>query len=204
MRRLFFCLVILFAVPLCGVLRAQENTRLRTLPVEIPHFSFMGITIDGGPLPFVEAMKEKGFDFVDKRGNTFILTGTFSGVPNCAIGVNVMEDFVWKVTVSFPTQMSWPTIKAQYEKYKKSYTEKYETKPQSVEKLSPRFREGTGQEHWGFEDESSQWQSTFDVPNGFIILAVKYNRTQSNLFLVVDYVDKINYLIKEQIDMEDL
>ena len=204
MKRLLICLAILVAVPLCSELRAQETTRLRTLPVEIPHFSFMGIDIDGGPLPFVEALKEKGFEFVNKQGNIFILTGTFSGVQGCAVGVNVKDDFVWKVSVSFPTQMSWPAMKAQYEKYKKNYSEKYDTKPQSTEKLSPRFREGTGQEHWGFEDESSQWQSTFDVPNGFIILAVKYNRTQSNLYLVVDYVDKINYLIKEQIDMEDI
>ena len=204
MKRFLICLAILVAVPLCSELRAQETTRLRTLPVEIPHFSFMGIDIDGGPLPFVEALKEKGFDFVNKQGNIFILTGTFSGVQGCAVGVNVKDDFVWKVSVSFPTQMSWPAMKAQYEKYKKNYAEKYDTKPQSTEKLSSRFREGTGQEHWGFEDESSQWQSTFDVPNGFIILAVKYNRAQSNLYLVVDYVDKINYLIKEQIDMEDI
>lgn len=204
MKRFLICLAIFVAVPLCSELRAQETTRLRTLPVEIPHFSFMGIDIDGGPLPFVEALKEKGFDFVNKQGNIFILTGTFSGVQGCAVGVNVKDDFVWKVSVSFPTQMSWPAMKAQYEKYKNNYAEKYDTKPQSTEKLSSRFREGTGQEHWGFEDESSQWQSTFDVPNGFIILAVKYNRTQSNLYLVVDYVDKINYLIKEQIDMEDI
>ena len=121
MKRLLICLAILVAVPLCSELRAQETTRLRTLPVEIPHFSFMGIDIDGGPLPFVEALKEKGFEFVNKQGNIFILTGTFSGVQGCAVGVNVKDDFVWKVSVSFPTQMSWPAMKAQYEKYKKNY-----------------------------------------------------------------------------------
>lgn len=204
MKKFLFSLIFLLAVPLCWTVSAQETGRPRTLPFEIPHFSFMGLPIDGGPLPYVESLKEKGFTFVNKTGNIFILTGTFAGVSDCAIGVNVKDDFIWKVSVSFPTQMSWPTIKAQYEKFKRNYAEKYETKPQSVERLSPRFREGTGQEHWGFEDESSQWQSTFDVPNGFIILAVRYNRTQSNLYLVVDYVDKVNYLMKEQIDFEDI
>lgn len=202
MRRSIIALAA--ALALCGAALAQNDGRPRTLPAEITHFSFMGVPIDGSPLPFIEEMKGKGFNYVDKKGNVFILTGTFAGVPDCGLGVNVKENFVWKVSVSFPTQMSWPAVKAQYEKFKGSYAEKYGAAPECSEKLSSRYREGTGQEHWGFEDESSRWQSVFDVPDGFIILAVRYNRSQSNLFLVVDYVDKINYLMKEQIDLEDI
>lgn len=194
-------LAVLFSLTLC---RAQDEERVRTLPQEIPHLQFMGTPIDGSPLPFIETLKDRGFSFIEQKGSVFILTGTFSGVPGCALGVNTKENFIWKVSVSFPTQPSWSAVKARYEKYKNSYIEKYQVKPESVEKLSPRFREGTGQEHWGFEDESSQWQSTFNVPDGFIILAIKYNRSQSNMFLVVEYVDKVNFLMKEQIDMEDI
>ena len=183
---------------------AQDDGQFRTLPAEIPHLAFMGVPIDGSPLPMVEALKGKGFSFVEKTGAVFIMTGSFSGVPDCAVGISTKENFVWKVSVSFPTQQSWSAVKARYEKYKASYMEKYQVKPESYEKLSPRFREGTGQEHWGFEDESSQWRSVFNIPDGFITISIKYNRPQSNMFFVVEYVDKVNYLMKEQIDMEDI
>lgn len=186
----------------CAGVRAQDT--VRTLPAEIPHLQFMGFPIDGSPLPLIEGLKEKGFTFIEKKGNVFIMTGTFSGVQGCALGVNTKDSFVWKVSVSFPTQPSWSAVKARYEKYKSSYQEKYGMKPESVEKLSSRFREGTGQEHWGFEDESSQWQSVFYLADGFITLSVKYNRAVSNMYLVVEYVDKVNFLMKEQIDMEDI
>ena len=186
----------------CTFLRAQET--VRTLPAEIPHLQFMGFAIDGSPLPFIEGLKDRGFTFIERKGGVFILSGMFSGVPGCAVGVNTKDNFVWKVSISFPTQPSWSAVKARYEKYKASYQEKYQVRPESVEKLSSRFREGTGQEHWGFEDESSQWQSVFHLPDGFINLCIKYNRSVSNMYLVVEYVDKVNFLMKEQIDMEDL
>lgn len=187
-----------------SLLGAQEQVKERTLPEEIPHLAFMGISIDGSPLPFIEKLKDKGFTYIERKGNVFILTGTFSGVPDCAVGLNVKENFVWRVSVSFPTQQSWSAVKARYDKYKQSYMTKYEVTPEVTEKLSPRFREGSGQEHWGFEDESSQWKSVFSVPDGYITLQIKYNRSQSNMYLVVEYVDKVNYLMKEQIDMEDI
>ena len=187
-----------------SLLGAQEQVKERTLPEDIPHLAFMGIPIDGSPLPVIERLKDKGFTYIERKGNVFILTGTFSGVPDCAVGVNVKENFVWRGSVSFPTQQSWSAVKARYEKYKQSYMAKYEAKPEVTEKLSPRFREGSGQEHWGFEDESSVWKSVFSVPDGYITLQIKYNRSQSNMYLVVEYVDKVNYLMKEQIDMEDI
>ena len=101
-------------------------------------------------------------------------------------------------------QPSWNSVKEMYNKFKNSYIDKYNTRPECTEKLSQRFREGTGQEQWGFEDDSSRWQSVFSLPEGFITLAIKYNRQQSNLYLVVDYVDRVNFLMKEAIDMEDI
>jgi hypothetical protein len=176
----------------------------RMLPEDVPHLKFMGIPVDGSPLPMLDKLQGKGFTYVDKKGGVFILTGTFSGVENCAVGLTTKENFVWKVSVSFPSQLSWNAVKAQYEKYKNSYIDKYQIRPEVTEKLSSRFREGTGQEHWGFEDQASTWQSVFYLPEGFITLAIMFNRQQSNLFLVVDYVDKVNYIMKEQIDMEDI
>lgn len=188
----------------CVWLDAQDEPRQRTLPEDIPHLKFMGIPIEGSPLPMIEKLKGKGFTFVEQKGTSFILTGTFAGYQNCAVGISVKDNFVWKVSVSFPVQQSWNAVKSMYEKFKTSYNEKYETRPECTEKLTQRFREGTGQEQWGFEDESSKWQSVFSLPEGFITLAVMYNRQSSNLFLVVDYVDRVGYLMKVQIDMEDI
>ncbi len=176
----------------------------RILPEDVSHLNFMGIPIDGSPLPFIDKLKGKGFNYVEKRGTVFILTGTFSGVENCALGLTTKENFVWKVSVSFPSQLSWSSVKQQYERYKNSFIDKYGIRPEVTEKLSSRFREGTGQEHWGFEDQVSKWQSVFLLPEGFITLAIMFNRQQSNLFLVIDYVDKVNFIMKEQIDMEDI
>lgn len=207
MRKVFVCFVALMAFLFQSGWNgacAQENAAYVSLPEIIPHLQFMGIPIEGSPAAYVESLRMKGFKYAEKKGPVHILTGTFAGVPGCAVGVTSKESFVWKVSVSFPTQPSWSAVKARYDKFKESYANKYQVKPESTEILSPRFKAGTGQEQWGFEDESSQWQSVFLVPDGFIVLAIKYNRTQSNLFLVVDYVDKINFLMKEQIDLEDI
>ena len=182
-------------------LRAQEDIQL---PEYIPHLLFMGIPIEGSPAAFVESLKQKGFNYVEKKGATYVLTGSFAGNANCAVGVTTKENFVWKVSVSFPTQQSWPAMKTMYEKFKESYTNKYKVKPETTEKLSPRFREGTGQEHWGFEDQSSVWRSVYYLDDGFITLSVQFNWSQSTLFLVAEYVDKVNFMMKEQIDLEDI
>ena len=176
----------------------------RMLPEEVVHLRFMGMPIDGSPLPCIEALKEKGFQFVDKTPNMFFLKGRFSGQDDCHVVLTTKEDFVWKVSVSFPSQQTWSAIRNQYDRYKQSYIDKYGVRPQCIEKLSPRFREGSGQEHWGFEDESSQWESIFDMREGFIVLSVRFNKSESQLFLFVEYVDRVNYLLKEQIDMEDI
>lgn len=200
--------IIIFATALLlGVasLSAQESEqRQRVLPEEIPHMNFMNIPIDGSPLPIIEKLRGRGFEYVKQEGNIFILTGTFAGQNNCAVSLTKKENFVWKIAVSFPTQPSWNSVKEMYNKFKNSYIDKYNTRPECTEKLSQRFREGTGQEQWGFEDDSSRWQSVFSLPEGFITLAIKYNRQQSNLYLVVDYVDRVNFLMKEAIDMEDI
>lgn len=199
--RYFLSVFVLF-LGLSGVSFAQET--VRTLPVDIPHLRFMGMPIDGSPLGCIEYLKDKGFVFREQKGSIFIMTGRFSGQENCIVSITTKENFVWKTSVSFPTQPSWNSVKAEYERYKQSYTEKYQVRPECIENLIPRFREGTGQEHWGFEDDSSHWQSVFTLPDGFITLAIKFNRTNSMLYLVVDYVDKVNYIMKEQIDMEDI
>ena len=199
-RSLVLVIVMLFS--LFNVSFAQEP--VRTLPLDIPHLKFMGMPIDGSPLGCIEYLKDKGFVFREQKGSIFIMTGRFSGQENCIVSITTKENFVWKTSVSFPTQPSWNSVKAEYERYKQSYTEKYQVRPECIENLIPRFREGTGQEHWGFEDDSSHWQSVFTLPEGFITLAIKFNRTNSMLYLVVDYVDKVNYIMKEQIDMEDI
>lgn len=204
MQKLFVSLVLAAGLLAGFAAPASAQTEGTVLPELIPHLQFMGLPIEGSPSAFVDGLKQKGFTYVERKGSVHVLTGQFAGQPGCAVGVSTKENFIWKVAVSFPCQASWPAMKAQYDKFKGNYTSKYQVQPESVEKLSARFREGTGQEQWGFEDESSRWQSTFYLEDGFILLAVRYNRSQSNLFLVVEYVDKVNFMVKEQIDMEDI
>lgn len=205
-NRLFF--ILLLVAP--GVLFAQEPQKADSLaPKEnverkIEHLKFKGIALDGSPEAFLFSLKSKGFRIIDGAQKTYTAVGEFAGVDNALVSVIAKDFFVWKVSVAFPHKNSWPFVREQYERFKGFYTEKYSVTPKCEEKLSSRYRDGSGNEQWGFESGESKWRSFFKLPEGTIILSVVYDNRAEKLCVVIDYIDQINYLLKQQYELEDL
>ena len=153
----------------------------------------------------------KGYSRLSPVGNpNSVFSGSFCGIDNARIRLYPMDmslhgsAVVWKVSVDFPVQDSWIAAKERYAQLKEMLFERYDVEPVSTEKLSKRYPEGDDREKWGFEKFYSKWESIFPLPEGDIILSVKFDNRKTLLYVSLDYVDKINYIMKHSSDIENL
>lgn len=175
--------------------------------VHLQFFNTEIVTVDA-----VEAVVvSKGFSRVSPVGNpNSAFSGSFCGVDNARIRLFPMDislhgsPVIWKVSVDFPVQDSWIAAKERYSLLKEMLYERYDVMPVSTEKLSKRYPEGDDREKWGFEKFYSKWESVFSLPEGDIILSVKFDNRKTMLYVSLDYVDKINFMLKHSSDMENL
>ncbi len=166
----------------------------------LSHLSFKGIPIDGSAVRFIGLLEKEGF----RKGSSG-LVGTFAGVENVLIVPFEAAGNIWKIHVAFPPHGSWGEMREEYLKYKNWFGWKYVMSPTlSRERLSLRYKEGSGQEAWGFESGGSVYESLFDMMDGRIVLYVVYDKASSGMRLCIDYIDRINSTIKEERDMLDL
>lgn len=70
---------------------------------------------------------KKDFDYLTQMQGYTVLTGKFAGYSDCTLYINAVDDeeIVSFVNVYFPQTDSWDVLYAQYNKLKKSLTEKY-------------------------------------------------------------------------------
>lgn len=168
------------------------------------HILFKGIPVDGGRIEFGAGLSSKGFTYFSSFDNEFY-KGNFAGIDDCCVVFYDKDDIVYMVSVAFPVQNTWVSVKNRYLKFKELLQDKYEVEPLLVtEKLSTSYPEGCGREVWGFESEMSTYESVFDVPGGNIDLSVKHDRSSSKLYVRIDYIDRINFIMKQQYEMDDI
>lgn len=173
----------------------------RPAPIVFQHLAFKGIELDGSPADFGKRLEKQGFKW--RQGALY--TGSFAGVDGVYLLVSSDQGNVWKTTVVFPASPNWPAIKEQYLRFKGWLGWKYVVSPVMVrERLSAKFREGSCQEAWGFENGTSVYSCTFDFSEGRIVLRVAYDKASGGMCICMDYIDRINSIIKEEKDMEDL
>lgn len=93
---------------------------------DILTIKFKGITL-GRPLKEILPLLKKDFNYLTQFQGYTILTGKFAGYSDCTIYVNAVDDeeIVSFVNVLFPQTDNWNVLFAQYNKLKKSLTEKY-------------------------------------------------------------------------------
>ena len=115
------------------------------------------------------------------------------------------DDRVWKVLVDLPGQDSWPAVKKQYQYFKGSYAAKYSVRPKSVEKFPHYTPEGSGREHNAFREEVATYSSTYNVPNGSIVISVMpVVSGKGKMHLRLEYIDEINSFICQNAILEDI
>ena len=91
------------------------------------HLSFKGVPIDGTLKAYTDAMIKAGFHYEGTQDGIAVLSGDFAGHKDCTIGVYTLKnlDVVSFITVLFPDQETWTSLKNEYEILKSMLTEKY-------------------------------------------------------------------------------
>lgn len=168
------------------------------------HLLFRGIPVDGSVDDFSRQLQKLGYSQPRREGGAVFLTGDFSGIPNSRVEVYPVDGIVYLVRVSFPAQPYWSAARNRYQSLKMSFRQKYGREFDSTERLSRRFPEGGGNEVWGFQDESSVWESSFAAPMGTIVVKVLFDTQTEGFRVIADYLDKVNYRIKKDLDLDDL
>ncbi len=167
----------------------------------VNHIAFKGIAVDGPSAAFGVELEKNGFR---KTGNG-MYAGTFAGVKNAVISLSEFCGNIWLVGVKFPAYQTWKQVKDEYLKFKSRLSWKYVTSPSVVrETVSQIYREGSGQEAWGFENGTSSYSSTFEFREGEIILYILYDKPSDGMRVCIDYVDRLNAILKEEQDILDL
>ena len=166
------------------------------------HLRFKDIEIDG-PVEDFNTKIESLENFRKIAPSKFV--GLFAGYSGCRIDVFDIKGTVWKVKVSFPSSELWPVVKEQYHKLKDWFCYKYVVSPVVVkENLHKKYAEGSGKEIWGFENHLSTYMCSFDFTEGTTVLYVEFDKASGGVMVCIDYVDRINSIMKEENDMMDL
>ena len=170
-------------------------------PKVLTHLSFKGIPIDGSMEAFSKGLVDAGY----RQAGGGVYVGFFAGVENAAVVPVAFSGKVWKASVFLPALATWSGVKEQYRKFKDQFAWKYVVAPSVVkESLSMKYREGSGQEMWGFESGMSVYKTVFEFPDGQIVLYIAYDKASGGMRVCIDYIDRVNELLKEENDMKDL
>lgn len=152
------------------------------------YMTFKGISFNCGLSAFVSNMEALGYTQVQIKECAAILKGNFAGKDDCTIIVLATNksQIVWKVCVYFPGQISWRSLKNEYESFKNLYTKKYGT-PDSYEFFDSPYEEGDGYELRALKLEKCTYSSYFTTTQGNVSLKVV---SPENICVI--YEDKIN------------
>jgi hypothetical protein len=172
---------------------------------ESQHLLFKGVPIDGTMSEYVAKMKLNGFVVVATEPGATMLQGDFASYKKCLIGVVTMQqkDLVSKIRVMFPEREDWATLYGNYINVKEMLTQKYGAPTEVVEE----FRNHPGVKDEGLKfmyvySGDCNYTTIFKTPSGEIRLYLDH--TQSDCFVGLSYLDKINGEIIKAKAIDDL
>ena len=163
---------------------------------ESDHLTFKGIPINGTLQVYVQKLKNAGFTFskYSDTGTIAFLNGTFTGKPVEVIVVaSPKTKTVWKVSVYYPEQVSWYTIKNDYFEMVASLTQKYGNPTDNFEFFSDPYYEGDGYEMQAIRMEKCHYISAFETSKGVISCEISKHEQ-----LNVTYEDSLNTAIMKR------
>lgn len=174
-------LLLLFLIPIC-------------LSSQTEHLRFKNIPITGKLNAFISNLETQGFQIQYEKDNAVVLTGEFVD-SNCDIYVlsTPISDIVWKVVVNLSENESWYSLKSDYKRFIKQYTEKYGKPDSHYEFFVDPYYEGDGYEIQALRREKCKYITFWELNNGSI--AVKISESAQISFA---YEDAINAKIKSK------
>lgn len=170
------------------------------------HLCFKGIPIDGAPENISKQLQAHGFVQNEVFPNGRIcLTGTFAAVEDCTIVINYSKlvEKTWAITVWFPEQYSWFSLKDQYLRFKDMFIKKYGRPEKDFGFFMPPYEDGDGDELSALKSDNVTYISFFYTDLGVITLEL-----DTSCCLKIIYEDKLNSDLvskqKESVANEDI
>lgn len=171
------------------------------------HLSFKGVPIDGTLKAYTDAMIKAGFHHKGTYDGVAVLSGDFAGHKDCTIGVYTLKnlDVVSFISVLFPDQETWTSLKSEYETLKSMLTEKYGEPEESVEQFTTNVHnyDNFFVMH-ALKDEKYEWYTNFSTELGSIKLTISEGEEYSTGRVVLVYMDKANGEKVRNAAMDDL
>ena len=171
------------------------------------HLSFKGVPIDGTLKAYTDAMIKAGFHYEGTYDGVAALSGDFAGHKGCTIGVYTLKnlDVVSFISVLFPDQETWTSLKSEYETLKSMLTEKYGEPEESKEFFTTHIGnyENFLVMH-ALKEEKFEWYTNFSTELGTIKLTISEGEEYSTGRVVLVYMDKANGEKVRNAAMDDL
>ena len=171
------------------------------------HLSFKGVPIDGTLKAYTDAMIKAGFHYEGTYDGVAALSGDFAGHKGCTIGVYTLKDLdvVSFISVLFPDQETWTSLKSEYETLKSMLTEKYGEPEESKERFTTYVGDYTnGLVMHALKEEKYEWYTSFSTELGTIKLTISEGEKYSTGRVVLIYMDKANAEKVRSAAMDDL
>lgn len=171
------------------------------------HLSFKGVPIDGTLKAYTDAMIKAGFHYEGTYDGVAALSGDFAGHKGCTIGVYTLKnlDVVSFITVLFPDQETWTSLKSEYETLKSMLTEKYGEPEESKERFTTYVGDyNNGLVMHALKEEEYEWYTYFSTELGTIKLTISEGEKYSTGRVVLVYMDKANGEKVRNAAMDDL
>lgn len=156
---------------------------------------FLGIKVDGTKQEVINKFIAKGFKKKSlPSGNDDVtsMEGTYSGTKYEVNIVNSpISKKVWKIAVYLPEQVSWYSLKAEYNRYLEMLTSKYGEPTNSYSFFSSPYYEGDGYELSALRLEKCNYSAYWlDV-----VVSVEISKYKQ---IKISYENKVNSAIDDQ------
>ncbi len=117
------------------------------------------------------------------------MTVIFAAVNVCMLLIHNSKfgKTTWAITILFPIQNNWFSLKEQYKQFKDMFIKKYGHPKDDFCFFTPPYEEGDGDELSALESENATYMSVFHTDLGFISVNI-----DKSCCLKITYEDKLN------------
>lgn len=156
---------------------------------------FLGVKVDGTKQEVINKFIAKGFRVVPIKNGIQTATtmkGNYAGTNYEIIIINTpITKKVWKIAVYLPEQISWYSLKSEYNKYLEILTSKYGQPDNSYDFFSSPYYEGDGYEMTALAIEKCNYASYWlDV-----IISIEISKYKQ---IKISYENKANSDLDDQ------
>lgn len=178
------------------VLHAQEE-----------HLKFMDIPMDCSVREFTSQLKKKGLKKEGKSKNGILFSGKYASFTDCYIALHFSDktNLIETISVALKKQNEWSSLYYDFQTIKEKLTEQY-GEPFSLEEkwLSDFEPSGDAVRMFYVRSNKCKYEAKYIQKSGTIIVSINSIGPDKDCQVMVFYYDRINNIIGEEKNLDDL